>query len=77
MYKVIESFADAQDYNHVYHVGDEYPREGFLVSDARIEELASKKNRLRTPLIKLVEEKKKEVKKEEVKSKKKAEDKDE
>ena len=73
MYKVIESFADAQDYNHVYHVGDEYPREGFLVSDARIEELASKKNRLRTPLIKLMEEKK-EVKKEEAKPKKKAEE---
>lgn len=51
MYKVIEKFADLQDYNHIYEVGDVYPREGKLVSSKRLAELASNKNRLRTPLI--------------------------
>lgn len=80
MYKVIEAFADMQDYNHIYHVGDVYPREGFLVSDERLKELSSKKNRLRTPVIELVAEEKIEEKVEKEvevkKSKKKSEAKD-
>lgn len=57
MYKVIERFADLQDYNHLYEVGDTYPREGMLPLPERVEELASNKNRLRIPLIKEIPDK--------------------
>ena len=56
MYKVIEKFADLQDYNYVYEKGDIYPRQGHAPSDKRIEELSTKKNRLRTPLIEEIPE---------------------
>lgn len=56
MYKVIEKFADLQDYNYVYEKGDMYPRQGYIPSDKRIEELSTKKNRLRTPLIEEIPE---------------------
>ena len=56
MYKVISYFADLQDFNHPYKVGDEFPRLGLKVSDKRLEELASNKNRQGKPLIKKVEE---------------------
>lgn len=56
MYKVIETFADLQDYNYVYNKGDTYPREGYAPSLERIEELSSNKNRLRTPLIEEIPE---------------------
>lgn len=51
MFKVVEKFADLQDHNHLYEVGDTYPREGMLPLPERVEELASNKNRLRVPLI--------------------------
>lgn len=50
-YKVIHFFNDLQDFNHAYHVGDAYPRMGVKVSDARIAELASSKNKQGKPLI--------------------------
>lgn len=56
MYKVISYFTDLQDSNHPYKVGDEFPRLGLKVSDKRLEELASNKNRQGKPLIKKVEE---------------------
>lgn len=57
MYKVIVGFADLQDpyeghEGYPYQVGDEYPRPGMEVSDERIAELASDKNRRGVPLIK-------------------------
>lgn len=52
-YKVIHFFNDLQDFNHAYHVGDVYPRMGVRVSDARIAELASSKNKQGKPLIAL------------------------
>ena len=52
-YKVIHFFNDLQDFNHAYHVGDDYPRMGVRVSDARIAELASSKNKQGKPLIAL------------------------
>lgn len=52
-YKVIHFFNDLQDFNHAYHVGDAYPRMGVRVSDARIAELASSKNKQGKPLIAL------------------------
>lgn len=48
---VIKKFTDLQDGNHVYNVGDVYPREGYTPSDKRIAELASDKNRQGVPLI--------------------------
>ena len=51
MYKVIKLFADLQDNNHVYNVGDTYPRKGVSVTDARIAELAGNTNKQGTPLI--------------------------
>lgn len=52
-YKVIHFFNDLQDFNHAYHAGDDYPRMGVRVSDARIAELASSKNKQGKPLIAL------------------------
>ena len=52
-YKVIHRFADLQDFNHLYNVGDLFPRIGMKVSQSRIDELASSKNKLKTPLIEL------------------------
>lgn len=52
-YKVIHFFNDLQDFNHAYHVGDVYPHMGVRVSDARIAELASSKNKQGKPLIAL------------------------
>lgn len=50
-YKVVESFADLKDGGRVYRPGDEYPRAGLDVSDARLAELASASNKLGKPLI--------------------------
>lgn len=55
MYKVIKFFADLQDENHVYNVGDIYPREGLEVSEERLAELAGSENKQGQPLIELVE----------------------
>lgn len=59
-YKVIKLFADLQDSNHEYNVGDVFPRNGKTVSDARIAELSSENNARGVPLIQLVEGQKKE-----------------
>lgn len=58
MYKVIARFADLQDGSHIYEIGDTYPRKGLKPSKERIEELASDKNKIGIPLIKLEETKK-------------------
>lgn len=52
MYRVIKEFADLQNNNLLYRVGDEYRP----VSKERTEELASSKNKRGVPLIELVEE---------------------
>lgn len=57
-YKVIHRFTDLQDFNHLYNVGDLFPRIGMKVSQSRIDELASSKNKLKTPLIELEKDKK-------------------
>ena len=56
MYKVICYFTDLQDFNHPYDEGDIFPRQGVTVSQERLNELASSKNKRGKPLIKLVEE---------------------
>lgn len=62
MYKVIKAFFDLKDNGFPYNVGDPFPREGKEVSEARIDILASNKNRQNTPLIEKVEEPEKEPK---------------
>ena len=56
MYRVIKLFTDLRDDNYEYHAGDEFPRKGLEVSEERIEELSTDKNRRRIPLIELVKE---------------------
>ena len=61
MYKVIKSFYDMKDNNHVYSVGDTFPHNGVEVGAERIAELSSDKNRLGVPLIEEIAEKPKRV----------------
>lgn len=64
MYRVIKHFIDLQDNNYKYDVGDTYPRKGLNVLQSRINELASHKNKQKTPLIEEIPEKAEEPKKE-------------
>lgn len=54
MYKAIIAFTDLQDANHIYHVGDIYPREGFEPSQERIDELSGSANKVGSPLIAVI-----------------------
>lgn len=54
MYKVIKFFVDLQDNNQPYNIGDTYPRKGLNVSEERLAELASDKNKQGVPLIELI-----------------------
>lgn len=74
MYRVIKHFVDLQDNNHKYDVGDTYPRKGLNVLQSRINELASHKNKQKTPLIEEIPEKVEETKKEKKKSVEKADE---
>lgn len=56
MYKVIRSFTDNQDSSHAYREGDIFPRDGLMVSQDRVESLASSNNRRGVPLIVCVED---------------------
>ena len=56
MYKVLAYFTDLQDNNHPYDEGDIFPRDGLTVSEARLKELSSTKNKRGIKLIELVEE---------------------
>lgn len=58
-YVAIENFADKTDGFLPYLPGEEFPRKGLDVSEARIKELLSDANALGKPLIKEVEEEKK------------------
>lgn len=53
-YKVIHSFTDLQDSNHLYKVGDKFPRLELNVSEQRIRELASVNNKQGRALIEKV-----------------------
>lgn len=54
MYTVLSEFADLQDGNHIYRVGDEYPRKGYSPIDERVDELSTGKNLLHKPLIQMI-----------------------
>ena len=49
-HKVIKSFRD-QETNSVYHPGDVYPANGYVVTDDRMQYLSSAKNKLKAPVI--------------------------
>lgn len=53
-YVVIEEFTDLQDNNKKYLAGEEYPRKGFSVNEARLAELSGDKNRRGRAMIKAV-----------------------
>lgn len=55
-YKVIRHFTDLQDNNYKYTEGMIYPREGYIPSEKRIQELAGDYNKQKTPLIELIPE---------------------
>ena len=55
-YEVIHRFKDLQDGNHIYKVGDIYPREGLETTKKRIKELLTEKNKIGEPLIRQIEE---------------------
>ena len=61
--KVLIAFTDGEDGNHVYIVGDQYPRMGLEPTDERVAYLASDRNRLKTPVIEQPKTKKKPVRK--------------
>ena len=56
MYRVIEYFEDLQDNGQPYNVGDVFPKGDKKVTEQRLNELATDKNRRNIPLIKKVEE---------------------
>lgn len=56
-YEVIRKFYDMKDPEKtIYKKGDVYPRKGFKLSQARLDELASTKNRIGKKLIKEVKD---------------------
>lgn len=55
-YEVVVTFTDLQDGEHLYNVGDEYPRTGYKPSAKRIDELSGANNKRGKPLIKAVQE---------------------
>jgi hypothetical protein len=57
MFIVLHHFTDLHDGRRQYKEGDTYPREGYMPSKERINELTGDKNRLCMPLIKLVADK--------------------
>ena len=54
-YVVLKNFADLQDNKHLYRTGDLFPRDGVDVSEERVAELASSRNKSRKALISKVE----------------------
>lgn len=55
-YEVVVTFTDLQDGEHLYNVGDEYPRTGYKPSAKRIDELSGANNKRGKPLIKALQE---------------------
>ena len=51
IYRVIKTFTDMQDNNRKYSVGDIFPRTGLSVTQKRLEELLTDKNRRGIPMI--------------------------
>ena len=63
MYRVIVYFEDLQDNRQPYNVGDVFPKGNKKVTEERLNELATDKNRRHIPLIEEVAEKPKRTRK--------------
>lgn len=50
-YKAVVFFRDGADDNHLYRPGEEFPRPGLKVTEARLQELSTEANRRGTPMI--------------------------
>jgi hypothetical protein len=57
MFKVVKRFYDLKDNNHAYYKGDIFPHNKVKVSEKRIAELSSNKNKMGVPLIVEIPEK--------------------
>ena len=57
MFKVVKRFYDLKDNNYAYSVGDVFPHPKAKVSEKRIAELSSNKNKMGVPLIVEIPEK--------------------
>jgi hypothetical protein len=57
MFKVVKRFYDLKDNNHAYYEGDIFPHNKVKVSEKRIAELSSNKNKMGVPLIVEIPEK--------------------
>lgn len=55
MYIVVNKFKDLEDNDHLYEIGKIYPHEKKNISEDRIKELTTKKNKLKNVLIKEVD----------------------
>lgn len=55
MYIATTRFVDLEDDEHIYNIGDTYPRDGLTVSRERIIELITTKNKRNMPLITYVQ----------------------
>lgn len=55
-YRAVIDFVDMQDNNHVYKSGDEFPRLGMEVTDARIDELIGSNNKQKRSVIEAYED---------------------
>ena len=67
MFKVVKRFYDLKDNNYAYSVGDVFPHPKARVSEKRIAELSSNKNKMGVPLIAEIPEKSKKENKKAVK----------
>ena len=54
MYRVIKYFTDLKDNAHPYEVGDVFPRRGVFVTEERLTELSTDRNKRGCPLIEFV-----------------------
>lgn len=45
MHKVIRKFKETKHDGHIYNVGDTYPKDGEKATKARLDELATNKNK--------------------------------
>lgn len=54
-YKVVREFKETKHDDHIYKVGDSYPKEGEKATKARLEELSTTKNKYKKVYIEEVE----------------------
>ena len=66
-YRSVINWHDLQDDNHVYLIGDEYPRKGLTPTRERIEQLCGRANLAKRPYIVKVDEPKEPARKKEKK----------